>query len=165
MSLNTTVKLSLQATLRKSLDLTTAQDPLNFTQTVTLTSGTGADQADQSWHDRRTLASAASEELDLSGALADAFGDTLALARVKALYVKNLSDDDTLLIGGAAAGALGLFSDTTDRFQLRPGGIFLFTAPDAVGIPVGSNDKLKLEHSGDTTTSLDYEIVIIGASA
>lgn len=165
MSLNTTLKVSLQATLRKSLDLATAQDPLNFTQTLTLTNGTGANQADQSWHDQRSLASSAYEELDVNGVLADAFGDTLTLARVKVLYVRNLSSDDALLIGGAAANALGLFSDNSDKLKLPPGGILLITAPDATGIAVGSNDKLRLEHSGQTSTSLDYEIVIIGASA
>jgi hypothetical protein len=165
MSLDTSINVSVRAALRKSLDLDVAQDPLSFTRTVTLTNGAGANQADQSFHDKRTLAASSSEELDVAGSLSDAFGDTITLARVKVLYVKNLSAGDKLIIGGAAANALGLFSDASDKLELRPGGIVVITAPDADGVAVGSNDKLKLAHSGDTTTNLDYEIVLIGASA
>ena len=75
------------------------------------------------------------------------------------------ASQDALYVGGAAANALGLFADGSDKLVLRPGGMLLVTAPDADGIEVGSNDKLKLEHSGDTTSSLEYEIVILGASA
>ena len=165
MSLDTTIKLAIQAALRRSLDLATAQDPLHFTRTVTLTDGTGANQADQSFHDQRTLAGSASEELDVAGSLADAFGETVTLARVKVLYLKNLSSADKLIVGGSAANALGLFGDSSDKLELRPGGLLLVTAPDADGIEVGANDKLKMAHSGDSTANLDYEIVIIGATA
>ena len=164
-ALSTTITVQVQATLTKAMDMGTAQDPLSLTRTVSLADGTGADQADRSFHDQRTLAASASEELDVAGVLTDAFGTTVSLARVKALLVRNLSADDSLLIGGAAANALGLFADASDVLKLRPGGIFLVSASDVDGVAVGADDKLKMAHSGDTTTSLDYEIVLIGASA
>ncbi len=164
MSLDTSIELSVRSVLRKTLELDVAQDPLIFTRTITLTDGVGEDQSDQNFHDKRTLAASASEELDVNGSLSDTFGDTVTLARVKVLYLRNLSDGDSLLVGGAAANALGLFSDSSDILKLRPGGILLITASDLTSIPIGSNDKLKLEHSGDTTSSLQYEIVLIGAS-
>lgn len=164
-ALTTTIKVNVQATYTDPLDLVTAQDPLSFLRTISLATGTGASQADRSFHDIRTLASGANEALDLAGVLADAFGDTLTFVKVKAIYVKNLSTTDDLLIGGAAANALALFANSSDILQLRPGGIFLVSAPDADGIAVGANDQLKLEHNADTTTSFNYEIVIIGTSA
>jgi len=164
-SLSTTLTLQIQATLSRALDLDTAQDPLSLTRSVALSDGAGAGQADASFHDRRTLASAAGEDLDVAAGLTDAFGQAVALARVKALYLRNLSAGDALLVGGAAVGALGLFADPSDVLALRPGGILLLTAPDADGVPVAGSGKLRLEHSGDTGEDLDYEIVLIGASA
>ena len=164
MALDASIKVTLEATLRKALDLGTAQDPLSLVRAVSLASGTGAGQANRSFHDMRTLASGASEELDLT-TLTDAFGDAVVMARLKVLYVRDLSGSDGLLIGGATAGALGLFADSGDVLKLPPQGILLVTAPDASGIVVGTSNKLKFQHAGQTGGALQYEIVMLGASA
>lgn len=164
MPLDATVKVTLEATCRKSQSLGTAQDPLLLARSVPLTSGTGAGQADRSFHGRRTLASEAGEDLDLS-TLADAFGDAVAMARLRVLYVRNLSSTDGLLVGGAAAGALGLFADAGDVLNLPAQGILLVTAPAAEGVVVGENAKLRCQHAGQTGADLEYEIVLLGASA
>jgi hypothetical protein len=168
MDLSSTIKAIVTAHGSKARDLATATDPLNVTRTVALSDGTGADQADQSWHDQRTLASAAGEDLDLSGALLDAFGDTVSLARVKALFVENLSADNTLILGNAASHAwAGPLGGATQTLRLRPGGVLLIVAADATAYPVsaGSADALRVTHGGETAGALEYRVIVIGATA
>ena len=83
MSLSGKVNVLLNLTHTKALDLDTLQDTISETRGAAFTSGTGANQADIIFHDRRTLADNANETLNLydSGSLLDAFGD-LQLARI-----------------------------------------------------------------------------------
>jgi hypothetical protein len=168
MELSSTIKAIVAAHGSKARELATATDPLNVTRTVTLADGTGADQADQSWHDQRTLASGSGEDLDLSGALADAFGDTVSLARVKALFVENLSPENTLVLGNAASAAWsGPLGGATQTLRLRPGGVLLIVAADATAYAVtaGSADTLRVAHGGETAGALEYRVIVIGATA
>lgn len=141
----------------------------NLTDAFTLTRGqvladsTAALFADISWYDTRTLTDAASETIDLhDGSLTDAFNVALTLDAVKAIYIKNTSDDAILLIGGAAANQLDLFADVSDIFKLRPGGELLIIAPDVDGIDTTVNAHLKLAHDGTGSSDLIYDIIIAG---
>ncbi len=169
MTLTSVLRLILQCTGSKSLDLELApQAALKIQPTVTLANGTGANQADKFFSDKRTLGNGASEELDLAGALVDAFGDTVTLARVKVLYIYNPSADATLVIGGAAATQFAAFlGDVSDKIVLRPGGRLLLIAPDATAYVStgGAADKLKIAHGGEGASGVDYEILVIGATA
>jgi hypothetical protein len=163
MSLTANLNLLLNITHTKDLDLNTLRDAVNISRGVSLANGTGANQADAVWHDNRTLADAANETIDLrDGTLINAFGDTLTLTKLKALYIKNNSADANLLIGGAAGTQLGLFNDVTDILKLRPGGELFVTAPGASGIDTSVNGDLKLAHDGTGSSSLTYDIVVVG---
>lgn len=64
--------------------------------------GTGADQADLLWADERTLAASASEDLDLAGVLADAFGATLGMAEVvMILVIAAAANTNNVVVGGS----------------------------------------------------------------
>ncbi len=139
---------------------------LNFSTTrgVSFTDGALANQADTLWQDSRTLADAASETLDFQdGTLTDSFGNAVTMDIVKAIYIKNNSSDATLLIGAAAGNQLGLFSDgASDKLKLPPDGEFLFICPDLTGLDTTTNADLKLEHDGTGSSTLTYDIIVVG---
>jgi len=157
------ITLSLNIMHTKASDFNTLKDEVVLSRGVTLDNGTGANQADTVFHDNRTLADGADETLDLhDGTLTDAFGDAITIDEMKLIYVKNNSSDASLLVGGAAATQMGLFADVTDILTLPPGGEFLFTAPGSAGVDISTNADLKIAHNGTGTSSLTYDIIVIG---
>src|SRR5688572_1163541 len=91
MALSTDLNVRLAATLTNALDLSTPTDALVETARLIYTDGAGANQVNMSWHDQRTLAASASENLDLAGSLTNAFGTTQTFARIKLVMVKAAS--------------------------------------------------------------------------
>ena len=161
--LTATVRASIVATATKTRDTGTLTWPLNISDSLSLTTGNGANQVNEMFDDDRTLAASANEELDLSGTLTNAFGDTIAFTGVKALYIKNNSSVDTLTVGDAAATPWEpFFGATGETLQIPPGGMLLLTAPSAGGWPVtgGSADKLKITNGAGGSTT--YRIIILG---
>lgn len=168
MALTTLITARTKADHVSALDLGNATLALDVTATHDLASGTGADQADIAFSDRRTLTASATENLDLAGGLTDAFGATLTFARVKAIMVKaSSSNTNDVVLGGAASNAfVNWVGDATDTVKVKPGGSFLIVAPNATGyvVTAGTGDILKVANSAGST-SVVYDIIIIGASA
>lgn len=129
---------------------------------MTFANGTGVDQIDSFWYDRRSLA-ATTETLDLSGGLTDAFGTAFSFAKVKLLIVKNnnTTAGHTLKIGGNASNQFLLFTDGSDKYTLGPGGIFMVAEPCAAGLAVtaATGDILKMDAGAQT---ISYDILIAG---
>jgi hypothetical protein len=165
---DTKLVVSATATQTNPLDLMVAKASVAFEALVSLGSGTGSGQADRLWTDRRTLAASGSEDLDLAGVLTDAFGATITFARVKGLIVKAAAaNSNNVIVGGAAATQWATWAGAaTHTVTVRPGGAFALFAPDATAYAVtaGTGDLLKIANSGAGTT-VDYDIVVIGASA
>jgi hypothetical protein len=107
-------------------------------------------------------------ELDLAGILLDALGGVITLARVKAIIViASPANVNNVIMGGAAATVfLGPLGSATDLVNIRPGGMAMFVAPDAVGwvVGAGTTDKLKFLNGG-AGTGVTFDLIIIGASA
>lgn len=164
-SLVTSLKLLLAATLTSTNDLGNAAQPLNYNKVLSLADGTGANQARQLFSDQRALAASASENLDLAGSLTDAFGNLLALTKVKALVIiASAANTNDVLVGGhATAAASSFFGDATDVVKVKPGGMFVLTAPDANGYAITATtaDLLKIANSG-AGTGVTYDIILIG---
>jgi len=167
-----TVTGSLQVTISltsaKSFDLSTPSDVLTSSRKTTITSGTGANQVDQVFHDIRSLASGANEELDLAGSLTNAMGETITFDMVRAIMIYNPDTASTLIIGGAAANAWEPWAGAAgDKLVVRPGGRIYMEAPDANGLDVtaATADKLKIEHGAESSIAIAYEIIIAGAQA
>ena len=161
------MSLTTRFTINARINQTDADDMgthiISETLGLTLTDGDGANEADGLWVDNRTLADAATEELDFyDGTLTDAFGNSLVFATLKMIYVRNNSTDANLEIGGAASGALLLFDNTSDILALRPGGEFFMSAPNVTGIVTIGSPHLKMTHSGAGTSALDYDIIVAG---
>jgi hypothetical protein len=167
MALTTKLTASLAATLTDVLDLSTVSDPVSYSVRYDLTSGTGAGQADMMWHDRRTLTASATEDLDLAGVLVNAFGDTQTFARVKAVIVAAASGNtNNVNVTRPASNGVPLFLAAGDGIPVRPGGMFWWVATDATAVAVtaGTGDLLTFTNSAGST-SVTYDVIIIGASA
>lgn len=167
MSLTTKIDAKIVATLTDALDLSTASDPLDYAKALRWSSGTGANQADKLWHDTRTLAASASENLDLAGVLADAFGDTFTLARIKALLVAAASaNTNDVNVSSDGTNGVPLFLALGDGIKVLPGGLFLWVSPNAASVAVtaATGDLLTVANSTGGT-SVTYDVIVVGASA
>lgn len=163
------LSLTLAWQYLQALDLSNVRDAGARNFDDALVQGTGLDQADLLWHDRRTLAGGASEELDLTGGLtASVSGAALTFARVKGIVLKNrsLATDATLSVGGAASQAFSAcFGAGDDVLKIGPDGLVVLWNPSAAGYAVtdGSSDRLKFAAAG--AGSLEYDVLIFGASS
>jgi len=156
-----------------SNDLGTASQPHYLAYPGTLRSGeyatgTGDNQQDLAWSDRRTL-TATSEQLDLRGVLTAAIGGAaLAFVEVRGIMIVNRSTaaGSLLSVGGGANPAFGgLFGATGDIIKVPAGGCFFWHAPlDGGGLvtTAGTADMLTMDSGAATIT---YDVVIWGVSA
>jgi hypothetical protein len=167
MALTSNLIVEADCRLTSVRGLATGSVPLKLKKAIALASGTGADQADLIYHAQRTLVASASEDLDLSGVLADPFGTTLTFARIKGLVVvAAAANTNNVLVGGAATNAfINWVSDATDKVVVRPGAVFaLFSgSATAYAVTAGTGDLLRIANSG-AGSSVTYDIAIIGAS-
>ncbi len=173
MALTATLRASVTATQTIALDLGTARADIAASRVINLTNGTTANKADLIWQDERTIEASASEDLDLAGVLSDAFGATLAMAEVVAIYVEAVAGNTNDVVLGGAAEPVPLFGGAAGdggadpTFSVRPGGVFFVAAPDAAGlftVGAGANDELKVSNSS-SGTPVTYKIIVIGRSA
>jgi hypothetical protein len=167
MALSATIKAGINATQTAPVDLGTASFPLNVSTSLALTDGTGSGQADRMFSDTRTLAASATEDLDLSGTLTNAFGVTVTFARIKAIYVTaDSGNTNNVNVTRPASNGVPIFLAAGDGIPVRPSGVFVWACTDATGVAVtaGTGDLLTFTNSSGST-SVTYSVVIIGASA
>ena len=134
-----------------------------------ITYGTESDEMDLLWHDQRTIAASASEDLDLAdGTLIDAFGVASAFVEVRMICIVASADNtNDVVIGGSATSEwLGWLTATGDKVTIPAGAIsYNYTPNDGTwAVTSGSSDTLKIANSGGTT-SVTYDIYIGGTSA
>lgn len=156
--------LKLDALQLSALDLGSATFPILLDLSTRLSNGTGANQASQVWSDTRTLGPSATENLDLSGAFTNAFGVSVAFTKIKAIIIRAASGNtNNVNVQTGATNGTPVFLAASDGLAVRPGGVFLLTAPDVNGITVtsGTGDILTITNSAGTT-SVTYDVVVIG---
>lgn len=188
-ALTATAKATIIHSHTNPLDLTTPVDALSKTIANAFTSGTGANKANLVWSDRRSLAAAASETIDLfdlaidgGAAQLDALGLAFANLALKALCIQIVDSSgnaiatpvagEIMKIGGEGSAAAwqsmfhvsGTLSDTAGM-TIAPAGTLLVIAPSALGQPVAdtSNHLLKITNSG--AAIMYYNIWILGTTA
>lgn len=168
MATTLTARLALSVALAyaDSRDLGSASADLVYNPNWVLTDGAGLNQAKKVFDDTRTLAASASEDLDLAGVLTDAFGQVLALTKVKALIVvADATNVNNVIVGGAAAnGFVTPFGGATHTVTIRPGGAMILIAPDAAGYAVtaATADLLKIANSG-AGSAVTYTVIVVAA--
>jgi len=150
-----------------ALDLSTPAYTLAMKSQKDFSNGTGDSQANDIWHDRRSLGASATETLDFFGGVTNAFGVVLSFTKIKGVFVvadSNNNAANNLEIGGNAATVCSLgFVATNDKFQLAPGGIFFVTNP-IVGWTVSSTTDLLLMANDAGTNTISYDIAVWGVA-
>jgi hypothetical protein len=170
MPLTSRISIAATAMQTAALDLGTAQAQLSKSYIADLVNGTSAGQVDRVFHDTRTLAASATEDLDLAGVLIDALGTTLTFARVKGLIIAAAAaNTNNVIVGGASATQfVSWVGAATHTVTVRPGAVLALLAgsADSVGYvtAAGSTDLLKIANSS-SGTSVTYDIVVVGCSS
>lgn len=163
---NLTIALRIAGLFVNSNDLGNAEHRLNYNPSNQFSDGNAINKAETIFSDTRTLSASATEDLDLAGSgLVDVFGNTLTFTKIKALLiVASVDNTNDVLVGGDATAAwVGWCGDATDIVKVKPGGIFLLTAPAAAGMAVvaTTGDILQIANSS-SGTSVSYTLVIVG---
>ncbi|MBY8826122.1 hypothetical protein [Sphingomonas colocasiae] len=166
-ALSASLSVSLAGILANILDIGSANYPINFNPNVVFTDGAGAGQANKIFTDTRSLAASASEDLDLNGTtLIDAFGNAMAMTKLKALivYAAPGNTNDVVVGGASSNGVFSMFGASTDTVKVKPGGFLVLAAPTAAGYAVtaATADLLKIAN-GSSGSGVTYTIVLIGA--
>jgi hypothetical protein len=166
-SQQSTLSLALNALLNDSGSAlgVVASVPLSYAFAEVLSGGTGANQANQIFMDRRTLTTGATESLDLAGALTNLLGQTITFTKVKLILIVNPATNTTsLTVGNAASNQFATFLGAVTHTvgPINPGGFFAIGDPGANGYAVvaATGDLLKIANSAGA--SITYDIVIIG---
>ncbi len=162
----TRVEVKLAATQTKADDLSVPQDAVDYLKTLSFADGAGVGAANLMFHDQRTLAASGTENLDLAGVLSDKFGQALTFARIKAvLVVAAAANTNNVNVTQPGANGVPLFLAAGDGIGVRPGGMFLWVAPDAGGavVTAGTGDLLTVTNSA-AGTSVTYDVIILGAA-
>ncbi|WJV47518.1 hypothetical protein [Streptomyces flavofungini] len=155
MGVTSALSMSASVLQTKAPDLTAAEDSLAFRRAVQLIDGTTAGKADRVFHDRRTLATSVSEDLDLAGFLQDGFGQALTFVRVENLFAAAAAaNTNNVVLGNAASNAWAALLGAAGTVTLRPGA--------CLGVMAG--DLLKVANSTGGT-GVTYDVVIVGTSA
>lgn len=175
-TLTTAINVRVNATLQNTVGVAAADGIIDQIKAFAWASGVGADSADKAYSVTitRTHGSPAGD-IDLAGSVTDVFGTTITMARIKAImifaYAANINS--VVVGGGATAPITTCFFDyvatalAQPAMKIRPGGLLLLAAPQAVAYVVTATtaDKLQIANGDeDGSTSVSADVVIIGAS-
>ncbi len=158
------ILVQVLSTLSNPLDLSTPRDELRKSYRFPFANGVGADQADEAWHDTRTVAFGATDSLDLSGGVTNAFGQSMTLTKVKAIVLRaDAANPNDLEITRPAANGLLFMKAVSDAMLLKPGGCLVLIAPAAAGIAVtaGTGDLLDVVNPGGSGNCI-YDVILLG---
>lgn len=170
MSVSGSIKVLSNFAQTKTGDLETASSAIALSLATAFSDGVAAGNADRIFRDTRTLTASASETLDLSGSLTDIYGDAVVFADLRAIVVvadaTNTNNVNVLRGTTSPETSLPLFLASGDGIAVRPGGMFVWTCPDATGIPVTATtaDKITFTNSAGSTP-VTYSVLLVGASA
>lgn len=169
-TLSVEVRASLAWLFQDAIDLTTIADSSKLEYARSLADGTAADQADKLWHDERTVAGGANDDLDLTALVNTVFGSTLTinLAKVKALLLVNTSTTagDELRLDSAVANGFRSPFNGSATSQLEIGAdsaLLLSNKKDGWAVTGGTGDILRIHNPG--ANPITYRIAVIGTSA
>lgn len=166
MSVTGRLLVDLAVNMSSALDLGSTSSPLKYIRQLDLANGSGANQISKVFHDKRTLSASGTEDLDLAGSLTDPLGASLTFTKIRLMLIYAApANTNLVVVGGAGSnGFITWVGDATDKVKIRPGGLFLATAPDATGYAVtaSTGDLLTVANSS-SGTGVTYDIVLLGS--
>lgn len=168
-TLSTEIRAGVSWLFLDSLDLSTVSDASRLEYSVSLADGISNDQADKIWHDQRTLAAGASEDLDLTALSRTLFDGTFTtgVLKVKALMIVNLATTSgyDLTVGGAPAQTwVGPFGTAADKVKV-PADSCLLLVNKKSGWSVTNSSADLLRITNTAAGSVTYNLAIVGTSS
>lgn len=145
-------------------DIGSPKMPVSVDRMLSLVAGTdGTNKANILFSDRRTLAASANEDIDVAGALTDAFGSTIAAAEVVAIFVSAASGNTNAVnvTRPASNGFAGPFAAAGDGISIKPGEWQPFVSQSGWAVTAATGDLINIANSG-AGTPVTYDIVIVG---
>ena len=159
MALAAQIQLSILAHETSSGDIsrTLRATPANYA--LTLTNGTGANQAQVVWSDSGTVSDTQENELILDAATDDR--GAVAFSSLKLIYFKNTGPVALRLFPNADwTGSSPI--DGGGWLEVPAGGVFLITDSADLGWSVGSGAGLVVQNASNQNQQGAYDIVLIG---
>lgn len=123
------------------------------------TNGSGALGVNQVFGANRTL-SGTTDVLDLLSGLTDSYGTSVALVRIKAIFILNTGT--STIVVGAGTDPISTLLNSSGTLTLPPGAGFAAFTPDATGWAVTASTAMNLLITG--TSGQTYEIAVAGAT-
>jgi len=166
-SLTSKVEITIKGTLTESVDLAPggAISAPVFSQIVKdFANGSGANQANVIWSDRRTLTASATEDLDLvGGGLLNAFGVAIAPTKIRLVYIVSSSANVQNLTLFGDAASIPILGTAATTYTLQPGGVFLGMWPSTAGLTVTPTTGDIIQVANGAGVSVTYDIVVVGS--
>lgn len=166
-SLSLTVRTLFDWAFVSTLDHSAVRDTTQLYGETKFVDGTDAGECNQLFHDKRSLAPGASEDINLLAVTVALFGGTITFGfdTVKALlFINNATTaGENFLIGGQGSNAWsGPFNDNDSAQLLVPaGGHLILCNPSLAGWDVGAGAyALRITNNGTTTNN--YDIAVAG---
>lgn len=165
---NLSVAISISGKYQKEWDIGgNIVDTLSISLSNALTNGTGSNNANLFFRDRRSVTAGAPDDIDLAGSLTDIFGQSLTFVEIAgmAIYNRSTTAAEKLEVGGDAGAAFETWVKTAGDVIIVPaGGLFLLTAPidGDFTVTAGTDDILQIVSASGT---ISYDILIWGRSA
>ncbi len=157
------IGFSMNLTQIGSNDLGSPKMPVAIEKLLSLTEGTTAtNQANLLFSDTRTLSASANEDIDLTGALTDAFGASFAAAEIVAIFISAASGNtnNVNVTRPASNGFAGPFLAAGDGVSVKPGEWQPFVSQSGWAVTASTGDLLNVANSG-SGTSVTYSVVIV----
>lgn len=163
------IKASLNWLWEETLDLSTLVDSSRLEVLSAFSTGEAAGQANQLWHDARTLAASSNDDLDLTDLAQAVHGQAVSLgfASIKAILIQNLSTtsgEKLVLDSSVTNGVLTPFNGNgTSKLEIPADSpLLLVNRLDGWSVTAGTGDLLRIHNPG--AESIDYKIVILGVA-
>lgn len=143
------------------LTATAVTDTATVVQSVALTNGSAAGQADAYWRDLIAIPASSSATVDLFALPMSAFGGTgsLALYKIKMLLVINRSEAAAISFGAADANR---WSGHSAGAIALPAGATLFALDTANGYPVSGSSRNVVIQNQSATAAASVDLYIAG---
>lgn len=158
------ISLRINLTQSGTGDLGTPKMRATADKILSLSEGTDAtNKANIMFADTRTVALSANENIDLSGALSDAFGASIVAAEIVAIYISAAAANvnNVQVTRPASNGFIGPFMATGDGVSIKPGEYALFVSQSGWAVTAATGDLLNIANSG-AGTSVTYDIIVVG---
>lgn len=158
------IALRIDLTQSGTGDIGTPKMRATADKILSLVEGTDAtNKANILFADTRTIAASANENIDLSGALSDAFGASIVAAEIVAIYIaaKAANANNVNVTRPASNGFIGPFLAASDGVSIKPGEYALFVSQSGWAVTAATGDLLNVANSAGGT-GVDYDIIVVG---